>query len=175
MGFSLFSMWSQMGIVAKLVVLFILGSLIYALIATIQLAKRGRSLKGQTEKETGPLLAQLKAGKWESILYLEQVSAKVSDGVWRLTRNSQFFGVAAMLAGLFGTLMGILNALRYLAIKPELSRAHLSAGLAEALLTTIIGLLVGFWFLLLTYFGYRRLFKNRQQLTENIVAAIPKT
>jgi biopolymer transport protein ExbB/TolQ len=201
MDFSLLGLWSQMGLVAKLVVIILLGMSGFAIwIAIDRLIMFGKGRKGsmgylaalqpligqhanleqaaslgEMYKEA-PLARVIGTGLSEFQTGLYQLGAAASDtiemelllhGVGRSmerARKRELAGLqrglpvlatiasSAPFVGLFGTVFGIITAFEQMADPSKGGGgglATVSAGIAEALLTTAVGLavaIVSVWF-----------------------------
>jgi biopolymer transport protein ExbB len=201
MDFSLLGLWSQMGVVAKLVVITLLLMSMYAIgialerflafhkgrkrslayIAALQplLASRSKLAQAsglQTEYQDAPLARVIGSGLSEFQEGVEQLGAASTDslelelvvhGVTRTMERAKKREVAGLsrglpalatiassapFVGLFGTVFGIITAFQQMADPSKAGAgglATVSAGIAEALLTTAVGLAVAIasvWF-----------------------------
>lgn len=201
MDFSLLGLWSQMGVVAKLVVIILLGMSMYALgialerllafqrgrkrslgyLAALQphLESRTRLLQAvslQTEWRDAPLQRVIGSGLTEFSQGLEALGPASQDslelellvhGVGRAMERAKKRELASLgrglsvlatiassapFVGLFGTVFGIITAFQQMADPTKAGGgglATVSAGIAEALLTTAVGLavaIVSVWF-----------------------------
>jgi biopolymer transport protein ExbB/TolQ len=199
MDFSLLGLWSQMGVVAKLVVIILLGMSMYAVGLALDrfLAfRRGRNRSLAYVAALAPLLAarQLEQaaamqGQWGDAPLARITGTGLTEfasGVQELGSNLdtvelELLGQAVMrsmerakkrelsalarglpvlatiassapFVGLFGTVFGIITAFQQMADPSKAGSgglATVSAGIAEALLTTAVGLavaIVSVWF-----------------------------
>ncbi len=114
------AMWDSMGFVARviLVILVAFAALLFYIVLDRFLAYR--RIEGRQAPKR-PLRLELHR-------YLHALAA---------------IKVTAPLIGLLGTLMGIINGLAGIALTGHLDQTALSAGLAESLLTTVLGLVIG--------------------------------
>jgi biopolymer transport protein ExbB/TolQ len=201
MDFSLLGLWGQMGIVAKVVVLILLGMSMYAIGIALErflTFRKGRTQSLDSLAALQPLVA--KGGKLQDAVSLEQrfkdapaarvMSPAIADfvggvqslgarrndpieveilihGVTRTMERGRKRELASLqrglpvlatiassapFVGLFGTVFGIITAFQQMADPAKGGGgglASVSAGIAEALLTTAVGLAVAIgavWF-----------------------------
>ncbi len=114
------AMWDSMGYAARiiLVVLVAFAALLFYIVLDRFLAYR--RIEGR-QAPSRPLRLELHR-------YLHTLAA---------------IKVTAPLVGLLGTLLGLINGLAGIALTGHLDQASLAAGIAEALLTTVLGLVIG--------------------------------
>ncbi len=114
------AMWDSMGIAARviLVILVAFAALLFYIVLDRFLAYR--RIEGR-QASARPLRLELHR-------YLHALAA---------------IKVTAPLIGLLGTLLGLINGLAGIALTGTVNPTALSAGVAEALLTTVLGLVIG--------------------------------
>jgi len=96
-----------------------------------------------------PLAAVVKSGLEESgkksVVAAEMMDAMAIDQRTKLEKNLSILGTlgnVAPLIGLFGTVVGIIRAFHSLSVSGSAGPSVISAGIAEALITTAAGLVV---------------------------------
>jgi len=181
MDFTLTGLWAQMGIVARLVVIFLAIQSLLSLVVSLERAVVGRKARAESRAfaqrmsallAKGDLDAAADAKMGKDIGYLGRVitaglgayksSSKndrdltIESVARALERQSArevqvmkrghgllaTVGSTAPFIGLFGTVFGIITAFQLMAASGSGGLGTVSAGIAEALLTTAFGLFV---------------------------------
>jgi len=150
MEFGLVGLWTSMGMIAKLDVILLVVLSIYSLTLSGERWWRYRAAKKQSLqfallttqylKQNSPLTGYdvIEAARRA----IERATLMTTADFKRGLGGLATIGATAPFIGLFGTVVGIINAFRGMAITGSGGLGAVSAGIAEALVTTAVGLFV---------------------------------
>jgi biopolymer transport protein ExbB/TolQ len=132
----------------------------YVLTTTLQSFKMLIELKRQQGE-----IGKLGVGHWERLqdtMYhvIDETICAQESGLWVLSTSA----AAATLLGLFGTVWGLVHAFMSISEKQAADIATVAPGIAEALITTLAGLMVAIPALIMFNYLSRQLAHAEQQL-----------
>src|SRR3989338_2367591 len=142
-GWDVLSMWRQMGFAAKAVVglLFVMSAWAIGVMIDRHLAKVVTA--GLQEFQAHQSGAEISGEEIESSKRaLDRASAIVHAELKRGLSGLATIGATAPFVGLFGTVVGIINAFKGIAAEKATGLAAVAGGISEALVATAIGLFV---------------------------------
>src|ERR1700675_2253218 len=146
-GWDPISLWRQMGIIAKIVVviLFIMSG--WSIGVMIDRAMAYNAARKQSRAFAPAVAGALRDGRIDegiegSKRALERTEAIVHAELKRGLGGLATIGSTAPFVGLFGTVMGILNAFKGISEQKATGLGAVAGGISEALVTTAFGLLV---------------------------------
>ncbi len=153
-GFDLPHLWSQMGVLAKCVVILMfimsaysIGVMIDRLLAYSAARKQSRqfapAVAGALEFQAHQISSEIPGEEIEaSKRALDRAEAIVHAELKRGVSGLATIGSTAPFVGLFGTVAGIINAFRGISTQKSAGLGAVAGGISEALVTTAIGLFV---------------------------------
>jgi biopolymer transport protein ExbB/biopolymer transport protein TolQ len=142
-GFDIISLWHQMGLLAKVVVgiLFVMSGWSFGVMIDRWMAFN--AARKQSRAFAPAVAGALRDGKIEaSKRALERTEAIVHAELKRGLGSLATIGSTAPFVGLFGTVVGIINAFREITTQRQTGIGAVAGGISEALVTTAIGLAV---------------------------------
>jgi biopolymer transport protein ExbB/TolQ len=138
MDTSILDLWRSVGLIAKVVVLALTAMSVYLVVATIQARQRWQALVqevGRVEKEAESAeKASARTARRDAVRLLGRLELRVA------TIGNLAWGAA--LVGFFGTVIGLVNGLLWVARSGGVEPTVFSAGIAEALVTLVWGLIL---------------------------------
>src|SRR5216683_1355237 len=146
-GWDPISLWKQMGWVARtvVVILFIMSG--WSIGVMIDRAMAYNAARKQSRAFAPAVAGALRDGRTGETIEaskraLERTEAIVHAELKRGLGGLATIGSTAPFVGLFGTVMGILNAFKGISSEKQTGLTAVAGGIAEALVTTAFGLLV---------------------------------
>jgi biopolymer transport protein ExbB/TolQ len=131
-------MWRSTGLIARVVVLALTGMTCFLAVAAVQAGRRWKALLAEVGRVEGLAettdKAAASAARRQAIRLLCTLDLRVS------TIGNLAWGAAVV--GLFGTVTGLVNGLLWVTRSGHVDPARLSAGIVEALVTLVWGLLI---------------------------------
>src|SRR6266853_424698 len=134
--FDLRSMWGSMTLLVKVVVFILFILSVYSFGVMIDRALMYSAARKQSRVFVQQVAGALKEGKRDEAIAI--VHAAMKRGLSALAN----IGSTAPFVGLFGTVVGILNAFKGIAANKATGLSAVAGGISEALVTTAFGLLV---------------------------------
>src|SRR5216683_3169217 len=128
------TMWGNMSLIAKIVVFILFILSIYSFGVMIDRALMYSAARKQSRVFVQQVAGALKDGRLDVAI----VHAEMKRGLSALAT----IGSTAPFVGLFGTVIGILNAFKGIETNKATGLSAVAGGIAEALVTTAFGLLV---------------------------------
>lgn len=133
--------WSSIGLMGKVVVLALAAMWVMLAVMARDLNTRARHVTAETVRLRDLKVRQRQGERLRTELrsverQARQLNGQLDERVWSLV--GMVWG--APLVGFFGTLLGMLNAFTHVAQGGPVTAARFSAGAAEALVTSLVGL-----------------------------------
>jgi biopolymer transport protein ExbB/biopolymer transport protein TolQ len=143
-GFDPRSMWNQMGLLAKLVVVTLFVMSAWSIGVMIDRVIAFSAARGQSRQFAPAVAGALREGKEieASKRALERAEAIVHAELKRGISSLATIGSTGPFVGLFGTVVGIINAFKGISSEKSTGLGAVAGGISEALVTTAVGLFV---------------------------------
>src|SRR5271166_2268572 len=132
-GWDPISLWKQMGIIAKIVVIILFIMSGWSIGVMIDRAMAYNAARKQSRAFAPAVAGALRDGRIDEAIKVAERNKK---------SHLATIGSTAPFVGLFGTVMGILNAFKGISEQKATGLGAVAGGISEALVTTAFGLLV---------------------------------